>query len=156
MRNFFIHNTYPSGIFLIFRIVYRSRQLKIHAPTKVIVHKATPIIGMIMVDATMTAIHFFFMYPLSSMNIQSHPTWSIKTLKGDFHHQDSRQLKLHVVHLPMYPLYFLQNFIIVPSPQFSQGPNDSSGINMNPFLYIVCSLFLVIPHKLQMSSNHMS
>ena len=148
----FLHVTHSSSIFL-FLELFISSTCKIHTPTKVIVHKATPIIGIITVDAAMTAIHFFFMYPRSSTNIQLHPTQSIKKLKDDFCRQDSLQLALHVVHLPMYPPYFLQNFIMVPSPQFSQGPKDSSGINMNPFLYVMSPLFSVILRKLPTSNN---
>jgi hypothetical protein len=148
----FLPVTHSSSIFLFLELFIDST-CKIHTPTKVIVHKATPITGMITVDTAMTAIHFFFMYPRSSTNIQSHPTRNIKKLKDNFCRQDSLQLALHVVHLPMYPPYFLQNFIMVPSPQFSQGPKDSSGININPFLYVIRSLFSVILRKLPTPNN---
>ena len=40
---------------------------------------------------------------------------------------------LQTVHLPIYPSYFLQNFIIVPLPHVRHGPIDSSGISIKPF-----------------------
>ncbi len=116
------------------------------------VHKTTPTTGTTTVDIAITAIHFFFTYPLSSTNICSHPTQGIKGLKCCFCSHDSLQFTLHVVHLPIYPSYLLQNFTIVPSPQLSHDPRDSSGISMNPFLYGMPSLFFSILHRLRIST----
>ncbi len=94
-------------------------------------------------------LHFLFTHTRLSMNIPSYSTYGIRGLRNHFCHQDSLQFALQEVHLPIYPSYFLQNLIIVPSPQFSHGPNDSSGINMNPFLYETPLSFFSILHILR-------
>ncbi len=126
-----------------------------YAPGKAITHKITPIKGMPNVEATITAIHFFLTYPRSSNSNEPPPSKEKQVIHSQFNQrQDSLQFELQYVHLPRYPLYFLQNLIIVPFPQFSQGPRDSSGMSMNPFSYFVCCEFLIISHHPQTSFSN--